>query len=559
MATKNNSKNNLRRIITAALPYANGEIHLGHIASTYLPADIFARFSRQRGYFVVFSCGTDDYGVPIQIKAEQEGVHPREYASFWRSRDREDFESLGISFDIFLGTDIEENRKLAQEFFTTLREKGYIYEKNVLQYYCPKEDRFLPDRYVVGTCPYCGAQNQYGDLCEVCGHSLNVGDLLNPKCAVCGADATLKESNHFVFALSKFSEPLKKWLIENEKLQQEVKNYVLKWIEEGLRDWDITRDITWGVPVPGREGKQSLYGWFENHLGYISITLKYLKEKLNIEDGVSFWNSSEVIHFIGKDIVYHHYLFLPAERIAEGRFKLPDQIPTRGYLLLQNRKLSKSKGWYISLREFLNNFPPDYLRYYLTAITPYSQADINFDWAQFAEKINNELISIIGNLFVRVTKFLEDRYACKVPEPGVLKQEDFQVAQELQELIKKYSELLERNEFSEALKVCVNFAHKVNQFFQYNEPWKNKELADKTLYLSVNYLRSLIILLYPFIPFSSEKMWNLLDLREDLAFNIFHSANNFEAIKPGHRIKKSEIIFERIPKEKIDELIKNLA
>lgn len=552
--------NDLRkRIITAALPYANGEIHLGHIASTYLPADILSRFSRQKGYLVIFSCGTDDYGVPIQIKAEQEGVHPREYARFWRNRDKKDFEDLGISFDIFLGTDIEENIRLAQDFFISLKEKGYIYEKDILQYFCPKENRFLPDRYVVGTCSYCGAQNQYGDHCEVCGRNLNVGELISPKCAVCGTDATLKESNHFIFALSKFSELLKRWLKENEKLQQEVKNYVLKWIEEGLRDWDITRDISWGIPVPTREGKQSLYGWFENHLGYISITLKYLKENLNVEDGTSFWNSSEIIHFIGKDIVYHHYLFLPAERLADGRFKLPDQIPTRGYLLLQSKKLSKSKGWMISLREFLNIFPPDYLRYYLTAITPYSQADINFDWFQFAEKINNELISIIGNLFVRITKFLEDRYNCEVPEPGPLKQEDIELAQELRELIKRYDNLIEKNELSEAQKLCVNFAHKVNQFFQYNEPWKNKELADRTLCLSVNYLRSLIIMLYPFIPFSSKRMWNLLNLREDLASNIFHSVDNFESIKPGHKINKSEIIFEKVPKEKIDELAQKFA
>ena len=396
-------------IITSALPYSNGDLHLGHLASTYLPADIFARFMRMAGKNVVFACGGDDYGTPILIKAEKEGISPEEYVERWHRRHKEDFEKVGISFDIYYQTHSQENRELAQHFFRKIHEKGYIYKKEIKQFYCPNCKRFLPDRYIIGSCPYCGAENQYGDGCEVCGRTYEPTQLINPKCAVCGSSPVIKKTMHYFFKLSAFSEKLKEWLESNKNLQEDVKNYVLKWIEEGLKDWDITRDIEWGVPIPLEEAKgKVLYGWFENHLGYISFVLKYCKER-GI-DGTEFWNSSTIYHFIGKDIVYHHYLFMPAERMAEGTFKLPDYLPTRGHLLLEGKKFSKSRGWYISIRDFVNVFPADYLRYYMASIVPYSQKDVNFSLKTFQEKINNELVAAVGNFIHRVLKFLWEKF-----------------------------------------------------------------------------------------------------------------------------------------------------
>lgn len=545
------------RIITAALPYANGEPHLGHIASTYLPSDIYARFSRQRGYEVLFTCGTDDYGTPIQIAAELEGKDPREYSQYWRERWHRDLDKLGISFDLFDGTDTPENNKLAQDFFTRLKEKGYIYEKDVTQYYCASEDRFLPDRYVLGTCPHCGAKDQYADVCEGCSRALKPGDLISPVCSTCKRPASLKSSNHHIFALSKLSDRLREWLEGNPRLQPEVKNYVLSWIREGLQDWDITRDITWGIPVPGREGSQSLYGWFENHLGYISITEKEARRR-GVRDFVEYWNSSEISHFIGKDIVYHHYLFLPAERLADERYRLPDELPTRGYLLLQGKKFSKSRGWYISLREFLEQFPADYLRFYLTSTTSYGQADVDFRWENFADKINNDLIASVGNLFFRIVKFLEVNFNCEVPAPAGWSDEEESLKREAAGILGRYEELIEANQFAEALKLAVEFSHKLNQYFQINEPWKNKESAPKVLYSEVNCLRTVAILLYPFVPFSASTMWAVLNAEGDISRNSLDTAKDY-VIPAGHRVGRATILYEKVAEEKIEQQLEALS
>ncbi len=462
-----------------------------------------------------------------------------------------------MAFDIFEGTDTPENNKLAQDFFVRLTDRGFIYEKEVTQYYCENEDRFLPDRYVQGTCPHCGAKDQYADACEGCGRVLKPGDLISPVCALCKRPASLKASRHHIFALSKLSGQLKAWLEGNQGLQVDVKNYVLSWIKEGLQDWDITRDITWGVPVPGKEGTQSLYGWFENHLGYISITEKFAKQK-GITNFLDYWNSADISHFVGKDIVYHHYLFLPAERLADGRYKLPNKIPTRGYLLLQGKKFSKSRGWYISLREFLREFPADYLRFYLTATTSYSQGDVDFRWEQFADKINNDLIASIGNLFFRITKFLEDNYDSEVPDPKGWSDEEETLKQEVAVVVKRYDELVEGNQFAEALKIVVELSHRLNRYFQANEPWKNKESAAKVLYSEVNCLRTLAVLLYPFVPFSALRIWTVLGVHEDIASNSLTRAKDY-LIEPGHRISRAAILYEKVSKEKIEKQLAALS
>ena len=537
-------------VITSALPYANGEIHLGHVVSTYLPADIYARYCRMKGYDVVFTCATDDYGTPILIKAEQEGKTPKEYVEYWNKRDLEDFTKLGISFDFFYKTSSEENLKLAQYFFLRLYEKGYIYSKEVEQPYCEKDKKFLPDRYVVGRCPYCGAEDQYSDGCEVCGRTFASGEIENPRCILCGSKPVAKRSLHYFFKLSLFSERLKAWLEENTNLQSEVKNYVLRWIEAGLKDWDITRDITWGVPIPLKEAEgKVLYGWFDNHLCYISTTLKYLESK-GI-DGKRFWNSARIYHFIGKDIVYHHYLFLPAMRLGlDEEYALPTTIPTRGHLLLQGQKFSKSRGWYVSLKEFLEHFPPDYLRYYLSSITPYSQADVNFDWREFAAKINNELVANIGNFVYRVLSFIYTRFDATIPKPRDPDILDKELINKIKETTLNASLYIERNELDRGLKTIVDLSTFCNQYFQRKEPWKHSENAANCLYYAANATRSLAILLHPYIPYATEELWKQLALEGSVGMQHWDSASAL-LLEAGHKIPKPKVLFKKISDEEL--------
>jgi len=537
--------NSEKIVITSALPYANGEIHLGHVISTYLPADIYARYCRMKGYDVVFTCATDDYGTPILIKAEQEGKTPREYVEYWNKRDLEDFTKLGISFDLFYKTSSEENLKLTQYFFLRLYEKGYIYSQEVEQPYCEKDKKFLPDRYIVGRCPYCGAEDQYSDSCEVCGRTFTAGEIKNPRCILCGSKPIVKRSLHYFFRLSQFAERLRAWLEGNTNLQSEVKNYVLRWIESGLKDWDITRDISWGVPIPLKEAEgKVLYGWFDNHLCYISTTVKYLESKG--VDGKLFWNSAKIFHFIGKDIVYHHYLFLPAMRMGlNEEYALPTAIPTRGHFLLQGQKFSKSRGWYVSLKEFLEHFPPDYLRYYLSSITPYSQADVNFDWREFAAKINNELVANIGNFLYRVLSFIYSRFDATIPQPRHPDDLDAELVIKIKETTRIAGAYIERNELDRGLRTVVELSAFCNQYFQRKEPWKRSENAADCLFYATNAARSLAILLHPYIPYSTKELWIQLGSEGSIDEQHWDSAEEI-ILKAGHKISKPQVLFQKI-------------
>jgi methionyl-tRNA synthetase len=535
-----------RAVITSALPYSNGEIHLGHIASTYLPADIFTRFLRLNSVEAYHICATDDFGTPILIKAEKENKTPEEYVAFWNRRDKEDFESLGISFDFFYKTSSKENIEFVQNVFKKLQENGHIYDQNVIQFYCTFDDKFLPDRYVIGKCPYCGAENQYSDLCEKCGRVPD--QILEPRCAICGRPPVKKESKHYFFRLSSFGQKLKEWLSTNNHLQPGVRNYVINWINEGLQDWDITRDLSWGVPIPGAEGK-AFYGWFDNHLCYISSLVKFVSD--NGGDGKKFWNDSDIYHFIGKDIVYHHYLFLPAMRLGiNSEYKLPDYIPTRGHLMLQNQKISKSRNWYIGLRDFTSAFNPDYLRFYIASVVTYSQDDLNFDFDAFYERINNELIANVGNFVNRALSFTIKSFGGKVPEPSGA---DDSAGKELAAAVEEVGALLARNEIDRALKRILKCSSYMNQYFQANAPWANKDTANTTLYVSVNAVRSLAIMLEPFIPFSCEKIWKQLNLGGSVHDQRWESAKALDAVKPGHELGKVEPIFRKIEAKEIEQ------
>lgn len=537
-------------IVTSALPYANGEIHIGHIASTYLPADIFARYSRLRGREIYHVCASDDFGTPVLIKAEKENKTPSEYVDTWNKRDYDDFKSLGISFDFFSKTSSVENIEFVQYVFNKLNDNGHIYKEEVIQFYCQFDNKFLPDRYVMGKCPNCGAENQYSDLCEKCGRVPY--QILDPKCGICGRSPIKKSSLHYFFKLSNFSDQLKVWLTNNENLQCDVANYVINWINEGLQDWDITRDLSWGVPIPLPEAKGKVfYGWFDNHLCYISTFLTFIQK--SERNGKEVWNNSEIYHFIGKDIVYHHYLFLPAMRMGlDEEYKLPDYLPTRGHLMLHNQKISKSRNWYIGLREFISAFNPDYLRFYIASITPYSQTDINFDWDSFLEKINNELIANIGNFINRALTFTQKKFNNKVPQPTSYDIEDLSSIDEIKLISTEVGSLLSQNECDKALKRILKFTTHFNQYFQKKQPWSNINQAATTVYIAINAVRSISIMLEPFIPFSSEKIWSQLGMSGAVHQQEWQSVSELK-ISAGHTLGTIEPLFRKIEHTEIEQ------
>ena len=543
-------------IITSALPYANGEIHLGHISSTYLPADIFRRFLKLNEVEVYHLCASDDFGTPILIETEKKKTKPEIYVKHWHDKDIEDFKSVGIIFDSFSQTSSSTNRKFVQYVFNVLSRKDLIYEKEVVQYFCEKDSKFLPDRYVVGTCPYCGAMGQYSDLCEKCGRIPE--KILGPKCAICGLPPVKKNSNHYFFKLSNFDVFLEKWLSENKYLQQDVKKYVLNWIVEGLQDWDITRDITWGIniPVEGNDKMDKVfYGWFDNHLCYISSFIELLG---NVDVAREKWNRSKIYHFIGKDIVYHHYLFLPAIRLGiDQEYKLPDLIPTRGHLMLQNNKISKSRNWYIGLREFVNQFEADYLRFYIASICSYSQDDINFDWNDFEKKINNELIANVGNFVNRTLTFIKKYFDNTIPNPIEYDDNDKKVLEEIKIIGNKVADYILSNETDKALKCILSFSSLLNQYFQKKEPWKNPKQSSSSLFVSINAVRSLSILLEPFIPFSAEKIWQQISLEGSVHEQKWNAIGAI-TLKAGHILGNIQPLFKKVDEVKIKEQVNKL-
>lgn len=542
-----------KAIITSALPYANGEIHLGHVASTYLPADVTTRYLKLTGVEVYYVCASDDFGTPILIQSEKEGKTPAEYVAHWNKRDYDDFKSFNIEFDYFYKTSSQENISFVQDVFKKLNDAGHIYEQEIIQFYCSNDKKFLPDRYVKGSCPHCDAQDQYSDLCEKCGRVPD--EISNPKCAICGEPPTKEKTTHYFFKLKNFTDKLSQWLEENTKLQKDVKKYVQNWIKSGLIDWDITRDISWGVPIPLDDAKV-FYGWFDNHLAYISTAIKFLNDK-GI-DGKEFWNSADIYHFIGKDIVYHHYLFLPAMRLGiNSEYKLPDYIPTRGHLTLQGKKISKSRNWYIGLKDFLQYYPADYLRYYLVSINPYSQDDLNFDWDDFATRINSELIGNLGNFINRALGFTKKTFDGIVPEPIDFDQKDIEAEQKIKTLATDLGTLMDQNHLDRALKKIMEFSSYFNQYFQHKEPWKNGPGTVNCVYLSVNAAQSISLAISPFLPESANRIWHQLGLGDKVS-GSWSDISEFR-ISANHVLGNAAPLFAKVEKNDIEDHKKQLG
>ena len=532
--------------ISCALPYANGPCHLGHIRSTYLPADIYARYNRMIGNDVLMVCATDEHGTPIAVKADKENKKPIEISKRYHDMIVSDVESMNISLDNFTRTTDEAHYELAQNFFKSLYDKGYIYREDIQQLYCPNCNKFLPDRYVEGLCPVCGSEAR-GDHCEKCGKALNPTELDEPHCITCGTTPVIKDTFQYAFKLSEFEDALLEYITSNDNLPANVKNYATNWLKEGLTDWILTRDMDWGIPVPLDEAKgKVLYVWIEAFLGYISSASQWSKQSgIKWEE---YWNDF-VVHFIGKDIIYHHSIFWPGLLKAYG-CKLPDMIYAGEFLSLEGEKMSTSKNWVIWIADFVKDYEPDLLRYYLTINAPLNK-DSDFSWDDFQRRNNDELADVIGNFLHRTFVFTKKQFDSKVPEYANPTAEDEDFKSAIDALPDKAGEYIANYEFREALLEIFKVAKKGNKYFNDAEPWKavkeDKAKAANCLYLSNQLAKTLAYMLKPFLPTKADKIAEIMNLG---------SLDNWEDAKAdlptGHVINKAKPLFKKIEDKEIE-------
>ena len=554
--TKNHTLNKKRFTITAALPYANGPIHIGHLAGAYVPADIYSRYLKLKGHDVVFICGSDEHGAAIPIRAKKEGVSPQEIIDKYHFMIKDSFLEFGISFDNYSRTSSKIHHETASEFFKELNQKNIFIEKESEQLYDAKENQFLADRFVEGECPKCGYKEAYGDQCESCGSSLNATDLINPISKLSGNKPVFKKTTHWFLPLNKFESFLKKWfLIDNEKTwKTNVFGQVKSWINEGLKPRAITRDLDWGIPVPikGAENKV-LYVWFDAPIGYISATKEWAKSK-NI-DWEPYWKDSktELVHFIGKDNIVFHCIIFPSILKASGKFILPKNVPANEFLNLEGKKISTSKNWAIWLHEYLIDFPnmQDTLRYTLTSNAPENK-DNDFTWKDFQAKNNNELVAIFGNFINRVVVLTHKYYEGNCPKLNSLNKIDEKVLNEIYNYPKKIGDLIESYKFREAVNTLIDLARLGNKYLADEEPWKlikteNSERVKTIMNIALQLSGVLSIVSEPFLPNTALKLRNMLNLQSS-DWNSISKENPIILSK----INKGELLFRKIEDDEID-------
>ncbi len=545
-----------RNLITTALPYANGPVHIGHLAGVYVPADIYVRYLRAKGEEVIFIGGSDEHGVPITIKAQKEGVTPQDIVDRYHSLIKKSFEEFGISFDIYSRTSSETHHKLSSAFFKKLYEDGKFIEKTSMQYYDEKAGQFLADRYITGKCPHCGNERAYGDQCEACGTSLNATDLINPVSAITGNTPQLKETKHWYLPLDQYENWLKEWILEEHKeWKSNVYGQCKSWLDNGLQPRAVTRDLDWGVPVPveGAEGKV-LYVWFDAPIGYISAT------KDLTPDWEKYWKDKDtrMIHFIGKDNIVFHCIIFPAMLKAEGSYILPDNVPANEFLNLEGDKISTSRNWAVWLHEYLEDFKgkQDVLRYVLTANAPETK-DNDFTWKDCQTRNNSELVAIYGNFVNRAIVLTHKYFGGVVPGRGVLNEYDREVLAEIPAIIERVEKNLESFHFREALKECMNLARLGNKYLADTEPWKliktDEERVKTILNICLQITADLSALSEPFMPFSAAKLRGFLNM-EPLAWDKMGA----DVLPAGHRINEAGLLFDKIEDEEIQRQLDRL-
>ena len=550
-------KNYKRYLVTAALPYANGPVHIGHLAGVYVPADIYVRYLRLKGEDVKFICGSDEHGVPITIKARQEGVSPKDIVDKFHTLNKKAFADLGISFDIYSRTTSPVHYETASEIFRTLYNKGEFIEKTTEQYYDEEAQQFLADRYITGTCPHCGNDNAYGDQCEKCGTSLSPIDLINPKSMISGSKPVLRETRHWFLPLDKYEPFLRKWILEeNKDWKPNVYGQCKSWLDQGLQPRAVSRDLDWGIPVPveGAEGKV-LYVWFDAPIGYISAT------KELTPDWEKYWRDKEtkLVHFIGKDNIVFHCIIFPVMLKAEGTYILPDNVPANEFLNLENDKISTSRNWAVWLHEYIEDFKgkEDVLRYVLCANAPETK-DNDFTWKDFQARNNNELVAILGNFVNRAMVLTHKYFGGKVPGVTSLTDFDKETLTEIGKIRESVESSLENYRLREALKNAMDLARLGNKYLADTEPWKiikNDEDRVKTiLNISLQITAGLSTLVAPFLPFTAKKLTDFLNI----SAVRWDEIGRPDLVKTGHEIEKPRLLFDKIEDEEIEKQLQKL-
>jgi len=553
-----------RILVTSALPYANGPIHLGHLAGAYLPADIFVRYHRSKGDDIIYICGSDEHGVPIMLRARSEGVSPQEIVDRYHKIIKESFEKFGMSFDYYGRTSSAKHHETSQDFFRTLSQKNEFIQKPEKQLFDPEAKIFLADRFVRGTCPKCGYEDAYGDQCENCGSSLSPSDLINPRSAITDAKPVLKETYHWYLPLEQYQPFLEEWINSHPEWKTNVLGQIKSWFNDGLKDRAVTRDLPWGVPVPKdvagdtAEGKV-LYVWFDAPIGYISATREWAEKKGDAELWKTYWQDKDtrLIHFIGKDNIVFHCIIFPAMLNAHEAYVLPENVPANEFLNLEGDKLSTSRNYAVWLDEYLKKFQPDSLRYCLASIMPETR-DSDFSWKDFQARHNNELADILGNFVNRSAIFCQKYFDGKLP--GLASTGDLD--NELIEILKKapgqLGELIDKHQYKNYVRELMNLARFANKYFNDKEPWKtrteNPEDCANTIHLCLQTVRTLGILMEPLIPFTADKIRRMFNIQNKEQWD---SAAEL-LLKTGHVIDKPQILFSKIEDDIIDAEIEKL-
>lgn len=560
-------KNPKRYTITAALPYTNGPIHIGHLAGVYVPADIYTRYLKLKGEDVVFVCGSDEHGVPITIKAKKEGVSPQDVVDKYHAIIKQSFQEFGIQFDNYSRTSAQVHHETATEFFQNMYDNDKFIEETTEQLYDAKANQFLADRFVTGTCPKCGNEEAYGDQCEKCGSSLNATDLINPKSAITGDVPTLKSTKHWFLPLDRYDSFLKDWILKDHKKdwKSNVYGQCKSWIDEGLRARAVTRDLDWGIPVPveGGDGKV-LYVWFDAPIGYISSTKEWADREG--KEWEPYWKDKEtkLVHFIGKDNIVFHCIIFPVMLKAEGSYILPDNVPANEFLNLEGRKLSTSKNWAVWLHEYLEDFPgkEDVLRYVLTANAPETK-DNDFTWKDFQTRNNSELVAIYGNFINRVVVLSNKYYEGIVPQASNFTETDLKALADIKTFPQSIADSIEKYRFREAQGVMMNLARLGNKYLADEEPWKlqktDPERTATIMYVALQVASALAVISEPFLPFTAGKLKKMLNFESSTHVITWMDISKLDELIPsGHQIHLAEFLFSKIEDEEIQKQVDKL-